>query len=226
MRPRNRLQRRFHPPAFALLACGALFVGCGDAVSVLAGGADVSAKAPGDGAVSDDAMTDVTVADTADIGPADATSDTNDASDANDASDTNDASDATADAGIDVPSDTVPTDTGPADTGPADTTPMDTSPVDTGPMDTSPEDTGPMDTGPMDTGPLDVGMPDVPPVDVGPTLIRGHRATSLISAGSVMTSRSYRMVSTLGQPTIHQTSLRSASFRLRGGLIGASSGSR
>jgi hypothetical protein len=70
--------------------------------------------------------------------------------------------------------------------------------------------------------PVDVAT-DVGPVDAG---VRGRRGTGLVSSGEVMRSPSYRMVSTLGQSSIHQTVMRSAGFRLRGGLVGATGGSR
>ncbi len=76
--------------------------------------------------------------------------------------------------------------------------------------------------GPDVPGPDVIVMPDVP---MG-TEIAGHRATALVSNGAVMRSPSYRMVSTLGQSSIHQTVMRSLGFRLRGGLVGATGGSR
>jgi hypothetical protein len=71
-------------------------------------------------------------------------------------------------------------------------------------------------------------MPDVPvtPDVPTPTVLAGHRATALVANGAVMRSPSYRMVSTLGQSSIHQTVMRSLGFRLRGGLVGATGGSR
>ncbi len=79
----------------------------------------------------------------------------------------------------------------------------------------------------------DVVTPDAaPPVDVPADVmrvdagVRGRRGAGLVSSGEVMRSPSYRMVSTLGQSSIHQTVMRSAGFRLRGGLIGATGGSR
>jgi len=71
-------------------------------------------------------------------------------------------------------------------------------------------------------GPDVIVLPDVP---MGTTLA-GRRGTALVSNGAVMRSPSYRMVSTLGQSSIHQTVMRSLGFRLRGGLVGATGGSR
>ncbi len=76
--------------------------------------------------------------------------------------------------------------------------------------------------GPDAPAPDVIVMPDVP---MG-TELAGHRATALVSSGAVMRSPSYRMVSTLGQSSIHQTVMRSLGFRLRGGLVGATGGSR
>ncbi len=64
--------------------------------------------------------------------------------------------------------------------------------------------------------------PDVPVM----TGIPGHRATALVANGAVMRSPSFKLVSTLGQSSIHQTVMRSLGFRLRGGLVGATGGSR
>jgi hypothetical protein len=62
--------------------------------------------------------------------------------------------------------------------------------------------------------------------DAGPSRTRGHTATSLVSAGALLTSPNFRMVSTLGQPSMLRSVLQSPNFRLRGGLVGASGGSR
>ena len=214
-----------------------LVAGCGDAQSVLAGGdSGLGADVQGDGTAPDDATSDAmsdASADSPEV--ADAPGDgAGDAGDASDASDAGDASDATppmdvppadvtdvppVDVEMDVPPVDVPMDVPPVDVPPMDVTPMDIPPVDV-PMDVPPIDVM------MDVPPVDMGVPDVPPVDVGPTVIRGHRATSVVSAGSVMTSRSYRMVSTLGQSSITQSVRQSTRFRLRGGLVGASGGTR
>ena len=85
-------------------------------------------------------------------------------------------------------------------------------------------DDGATDGGPADGGPTDGGTGDGATGDAG--ALRGHRATAFVAAGSVMTSPSYRMVSTLGQSTIHQTVMRSTGYRLQGGLVGATAGSR
>lgn len=81
------------------------------------------------------------------------------------------------------------------------------------------------DGGPVDGGTTDGGVGDGGDGgDAG--ALRGHPATAFVAAGSVMSSPSYRMVSTLGQSTIHQTVMRSTGYRLRGGLVGATAGSR
>ena len=85
-------------------------------------------------------------------------------------------------------------------------------------MDTPPP---PDADGPDAPAPDVIVMPDVPM-----TGLAGHRATALVSSGAVMRSPSYRMVSTLGQSSIHQTVMRSLGYRLRGGLVGATGGSR
>ena len=124
-------------------------------------------------------------------------------------------------------------DSGVADVGEGDgSTPEDTgSPVDTG----SPEDTGgtdagtPEDTGtdagtPVDTGtdagaPTDVGGDGGMPGDGGMTG-RAHAGSSLVSAGSLMRSARFQMISTLGGRSVQQTNLQSPNYRLRGGLVG------
>ena len=117
---------------------------------------------------------------------------------------------------VDAPED-VPTVDAPEDTTAMDV-PVDMAPVDV-PVDVMMD--VPMDI-PVDMAPVDVPA-DMPPMDAG---VSGHRATSLVGAGGVMRSPSYRMVSTLGQSTIHQTVMRSTGFRLNGGVVGASGGSR
>lgn len=217
-----------------------LVAGCGDAQSVLAGGdSGLGADVQGDGTAPDDATPDAVTDASADSpevadAPGDGAGDAGDASDASDATPPMDVPPADVmdvppvDVEMDVPPVDVPVDVPPVDV------PMDVPPVDVPPMDVTPVDIPsvdvPMDVPPidvmMDVPPVDMGVPDVPPVDVGPTVIRGHRATSVVSAGSVMTSRSYRMVSTLGQSSITQSVRQSTRFRLRGGLVGASSGTR
>lgn len=94
------------------------------------------------------------------------------------------------------------------------------------------QDSGGQDSG-TDVMVADAG--DVPATDGGSdggtdggsdggTGVRAHRATALVSAGDVMTSTGFRMISTLGQSSIHQGTLQSTGFRLRGGLVGASGG--
>jgi hypothetical protein len=98
-----------------------------------------------------------------------------------------------------------------------------------------PPDVTEPDAGADATTAMDASTPDVPvTVDVPPpppdvpmmTGLPGRRGTALVSNGAVMRSPSFRMVSTLGQSSIHQTVMRSLSFRLRGGLVGATGGSR
>lgn len=56
------------------------------------------------------------------------------------------------------------------------------------------------------------------------TGLQAHRGTAFVNAGGVMTSTGFRMISTLGQSTVHQGTLRSTGFRIRGGLVGATGG--
>lgn len=49
----------------------------------------------------------------------------------------------------------------------------------------------------------------------------GRSASQLVSAGDRSTSRSYVLVFTVGQPSQLQSTHESASYRLRGGLVGA-----
>jgi hypothetical protein len=49
----------------------------------------------------------------------------------------------------------------------------------------------------------------------------GPPATQLVSAGSVATSHSYKMVFTMGQPTQNQSRTTSPSYQMQGGLVGA-----
>ncbi|WP_437940643.1 hypothetical protein [Sorangium sp. So ce341] len=50
---------------------------------------------------------------------------------------------------------------------------------------------------------------------------RGVVASDVVSAGEVVSSPSYRMVFTLGQPTQNQGKTTSPSYRMQGGLVGA-----
>lgn len=131
-------------------------------------------------------------------------------------------------------------DSGVADVGESDgSTPEDTgSPVDTGtPVDTGgtdagmPEDNGGTDAGtPVDTGtdagaPTDVGGDSGTPGDSGMPgdggmTGRPHAGSSLVSAGSLMRSARFQMISTLGGRSVQQTNLQSPNYRLRGGLVG------
>lgn len=191
----------------SLMACGALALGCGDS-----GGGTV--------VTPDASETDASVDTAVDAAP-DAAPDT--------------AEDTTPDTPqpVDAPDDTTTMDV-PVDMAPVDV-PVDMAPIDV-PVDMAPVDV-PVDMGvdasvdaPMDV-PVDM-PPDMPPVDVPMDMpvvdagVNGHPASSLVGAGGVMRSPSYRMVSTLGQSTIHQTVMRSTGFRLQGGVVGASGGSR
>jgi hypothetical protein len=49
---------------------------------------------------------------------------------------------------------------------------------------------------------------------------RARAGASLVSAGSLMRSSSFQMISTLGGRSVQQTTLQSPNFRLRGGLVG------
>jgi hypothetical protein len=49
----------------------------------------------------------------------------------------------------------------------------------------------------------------------------GQTASQLVTAGDRSTSRSYVLVFTVGQPSQLQSTHESASYRLRGGLVGA-----
>jgi hypothetical protein len=48
-----------------------------------------------------------------------------------------------------------------------------------------------------------------------------QNATEFVSGGSYMKSTNYSMVYTVGQPTQIQTTTTSPSYRMQGGLIGA-----
>ncbi len=54
----------------------------------------------------------------------------------------------------------------------------------------------------------------------GGTTRRGHAGSSIVSAGSVMQSARFQMISTLGGRSVQQTYLQSPNYRLRGGLVG------
>ncbi len=98
---------------------------------------------------------------------------------------------------------------------------------DGGSTDVTVSDSGSDDGSAGDSGVVGV---DVELVDAGPCRgdlcpgTMGRTGTSLVSAGGVMNSRSFRMVSTLGQPSLHLGVLRSARFVLRGGLVGTIGG--
>ena len=96
--------------------------------------------------------------------------------------------------------------------------------VDTGLIDagavTDAGDSGTVaDTGATDAGTLtDTGVGDGG-TDGGATR-RLHAGASLVSAGSLMRSSQFQMISTLGGRSVQQTTLQSPNFRLRGGLVG------
>lgn len=83
-------------------------------------------------------------------------------------------------------------------------------------------DAGAVDVPLADSG--DGGGVDVPASDgcVGELCPSFGRARSaLVGAGNRAQSEGFRMVSTLGQSSIHQSTHRSTGFVLRGGLVGA-----
>ena len=45
-----------------------------------------------------------------------------------------------------------------------------------------------------------------------------------VSAGGVVTSETYRLVFTFGQPTMHQATATSSKYRLQGGVVGNTEG--
>jgi len=53
---------------------------------------------------------------------------------------------------------------------------------------------------------------------------RGSPGVDVVSAGAVSKSENYRMVFTVGQSTQNQEKMTSPSYRMQGGLIGASGG--
>lgn len=55
----------------------------------------------------------------------------------------------------------------------------------------------------------------------GEEVAPGQSASQLVTAGDRSTSRSYVLVFTVGQPSKLQSTHESASYRLRGGLVGA-----
>ncbi len=112
---------------------------------------------------------------------------------------------------------------------------------DLGAVDGEVVDTGvTVDAGPIDAGVVtDNGMTndagggtDVVAVDAsdgggtdggggdGGVTRRGRAGASLVSAGSLMQSARFQMISTLGGRSVQQTFLQSPNYRLRGGLVG------
>jgi hypothetical protein len=55
----------------------------------------------------------------------------------------------------------------------------------------------------------------------GVEVLPGQTASQLVSAGGRSTSRSYVLLYSVGQPSQLQSTHESASYRLRGGLVGA-----
>jgi hypothetical protein len=49
----------------------------------------------------------------------------------------------------------------------------------------------------------------------------GKSVSQTVNSGTVVSSRNFRMVFTMGQPTSNQGIYTSSNFRLQGGLIGA-----
>lgn len=142
--------------------------------------------------------------------------------------------------GDDAPS--TPIDSGTADVGLDEAVadaPLSDAPV---PMDTNPpsdvpvtppdavagdaqDGSAPPDGGSPDGGSPDGGAPDGGDGGAGgDASVRAHRGTALVNAGGVMNSTRFRMLSTLGQSSVHQGAMRSTTFRLQGGLIGATGG--
>lgn len=101
------------------------------------------------------------------------------------------------------------TDTG-TDTG----TTTDTGVIDGGGMTDAGDSGTPVDSGGGDSGTTDGGTTD------GGATGHPHRGSSIVSAGSLMRSSRFQMISTLGGRSVQQTTLQSPNFRLRGGLVG------
>lgn len=55
----------------------------------------------------------------------------------------------------------------------------------------------------------------------GDPVLPGRTQSQLVGVGERMSSATYQMVFTLGQPTQHQSTHTSPNFRLQGGLVGA-----
>lgn len=55
----------------------------------------------------------------------------------------------------------------------------------------------------------------------GPAALPGRSVGQIVSAGNRSTSQSYQLSFTVGQPSQLQSTHESASYRLRGGLVGA-----
>lgn len=84
-------------------------------------------------------------------------------------------------------------------------------------------DTGATDGGGLDAG--DAGDAGSAPDGGdgggdGGALRRLRAGSSLVSAGTLMRSARFQMISTLGGRSLQQTTLQSPNFRLRGGLVG------
>lgn len=80
-------------------------------------------------------------------------------------------------------------------------------------------DVGTGDGGTGDGGTGDGGVGDGGAGDGGATG-RGRAGSSLVSAGTLMRSARFQMISTLGGRSVQQTYLQSPNYRLRGGLVG------
>lgn len=74
------------------------------------------------------------------------------------------------------------------------------------------------DSGPHDSGPFDSGPPDAGPPDVGPP---GAPGFGLSAGAAVMTSAGFKLYGVLGESPGGNTVSKSASYTLRGGVIGA-----
>jgi hypothetical protein len=115
-------------------------------------------------------------------------------------------------------------DVGTSDVGTSDVGTSDVGTSDVGTGDVGTSDAGGVDAGTVDAGdgglPSDGGSVDAGRADGGLTL-RPHAGSSLVSAGSLLRSSSYQMLSTMGGRSIQQRTLQSPNYRLRGGLVGA-----
>jgi hypothetical protein len=65
------------------------------------------------------------------------------------------------------------------------------------------------------------GTEDTTATSGGVEVLPGQTASQLVSAGGRSTSQSYTLLYSVGQPSQLQSTHESASYRLRGGLVGA-----